>query len=178
MSWGDILTKVAIGAGGLVIGAIAKGVFDGKDEEKAKDEGRAEAKAEVKVAMDKLEKKLCHSLNSLKSQNEHFQAIIALEAVGVACAACDGDFSDNERKEIGEFVKGMMAQSIPENIKEKIQSIYDEPPTVQEAFFLAKKSGIELEVYEDIIQFVMEIDGVKPEEEEFTHAWSQLKEAA
>lgn len=178
MSWGDILTKVAIGAGGLAIGAIAKGVFDGKDEEKAKDEGRAEGKAEVKVVMEKLEEKLLHSLKILETHDEHFQAIIALEAVGVACAACDGDFSNNEKEEIGEFVKGMMAQSIPDKVKVKIQSVYDNPPTVEEAFKFAEESGIEIEVYEELVQFVMKIDGIKPEEEAFTHAWNQLKEAA
>jgi len=145
--------------------------------EQGRKDGRVEGKAEAWVEMSKLEKKLISALAVLKSYDEHFKAIIALEAVGVSCAACDGDFSDNEKEEIGEFVKGMLSQSIPENIKNKIQSIYDNPPTVNEAFRLAQNSGIALDVYEDLIQFVMEVDGIKEEEMAFFQAWRQLKAA-
>lgn len=34
-----------------------------------------------------------------------------------------------------------------------------------------------LDVYDDLIRFVMEIDGIKPEEEAFVQAWNQLKAA-
>jgi hypothetical protein len=129
------------------------------------------------LQIDKLLNTLFQALEKIKSHDEHFKAIIAMEAVGVSCAACDGDFSDNEREEIGEFVKGMIAQSLPKDVKEKIQDIYDNPPTVKEAFMLAKDSGMSLDVYEDLIRFVMEIDGVKPEEVAFVHTWNQLKAA-
>ncbi|MDP5145270.1 hypothetical protein ORI98_02295 [Shewanella sp. ULN5] len=171
---GTIAAAVGAGTAGAVVGAA----LDDRDEEqkkKAKEEGRAEERAENAVQIEKLSNKLSQALEKLKSHDEHFKAIIAMEAVGIACAACDGDFSDNERKEIGEFVKGMIAQSIPKDVKEKIQSIYDNPPTVKEAFLLAKDSGMSLDVYEDLIRFVMEIDGIKPEEEAFVHAWNQLK---
>jgi hypothetical protein len=173
---GTIAAAVGAGAvGGVVGAAIAEN--DNNEEAQIKSEGRAEGRAESSARIDKLENKLSQALEKLKSHDEHFKAIIAMEAVGVACAACDRDFSDNEREEIGEFVKGMAAQNIPKDVKDRIQSIYDNPPTVEEAFLLAKGSGIPLDVYEDMIRFVMEIDGIKPEEEAFVHAWSQLKAA-
>ena len=209
MSWGKILTGVAIGVGaiaaapftggGSLVGgatlaasltgagtiaaatvagvtgaAIASNISD-SDEEKGREQGKIEAEAEYTIKMEKLEKKLTSAFAGVEN---HFNAIIALEAVGVACAACDGDFSEKEKEEIGEFVKGMMAQNIPENVKEKIQAVYDNPPTVEEAFILAEESEVELSVYEDVIQFVMQIDGVKEEEEAFVYAWDQLKEEA
>jgi hypothetical protein len=173
---GTIAAAVGAGvAGGAVGAAIADS--DNNEKKQIKEEGRAEGKAENAIQIEKLENKLLQALTKLKSHDAHFKAIIAMEAVGVSCAACDGDFSENEREEIGEFVKGMIAQSIPEEVKEKIQSIYDNPPTVKEAFLLAKDSGMSLDVYEDVIRFVMEIDGVKPEEEAFVQAWNQLKAA-
>ncbi|MGI2122393.1 hypothetical protein ACRN9J_09360 [Shewanella baltica] len=171
---GTIAAAVGAGAVGGVVGA-AVADSDHNEKKQIKDQGRAEGKAENALQIEKLSNKLSQVLEKLKSHDEHFKAIIAMEAVGVACAACDGDFSDNEREEIGEFVKGMIAQSIPKVIKEKIQSIYDNPPTVKEAFLLAKDSDISLDVYEDLIRFVMEIDGIKPEEEAFVQAWNQLK---
>lgn len=173
---GTIAAAVGAGAVGGVVGAA---IADSEENEKEqlKNQGRAEGKAENDLQIEKYANKLSQALEKLKSHEEHFKAIIAMEAVGVACAACDGDFSYNERVEIGEFVKGMIAQSIPKDVKEKIQSIYDNPPTVKEAFLLAKDSGISLDVYDDLIRFVMEIDGVRPEEEAFVHAWSLLKAA-
>lgn len=171
---GTIAAATGLGVAGAAIG----GAMSDNDREEGKEEGRIEGKAEVQVQIAKLEKKLQSSLKALKSNDEHFQAIIALEAVGVACAACDGDFSANEKEEIGEFVNGMMEQSIPVKVKEKIQRVYDNPPTVEEAFTMVQESGIEMETCEELIKFVMQIDGIKPEERVFTHAWDQLKEAA
>jgi hypothetical protein len=173
---GTIAAATGAGLTGAAVGA-AMADSEEKEKENIKDTGRAEGKAEALVEMSKLEEKLISALGVLKSYDEHFKAIIALEAVGASCAACDGDFSDNEKEEIGEFVKGMLSQSIPEDVKNKIQSIYDNPPTVNEAFILAQNSGIALDVYEDLMQFVMEIDGIKEEERVFVQAWSQLKAA-
>jgi len=173
---GTIAAATGAGLTGAVVGA-AMADSDEKEKENIKNEGKAEGKAESLLETEKLEEKLIEALTNLKSHDAHFKAIIALEAVGVACAACDGDFSDNEKEEIGEFVKGMLAQSIPEDVKAKIQSIYDNPPTVKEAYLLAEASGVSLDVYEDLIKFVMQIDGIKEEERVFVQAWSQLKAA-
>ncbi|QFU01812.1 hypothetical protein FIU83_09185 [Halomonas sp. THAF5a] len=173
---GTVAATVGAGTVGGVVGAA---MADSEENEKKqiKEKGRAEGRAENAIQIEKLANKLSQALEKLKSHDEHFKAIVAMEAVGVSCAACDGDFSDNEREEIGEFVKGMMAQSIPEEVKEKIQYIYNNPPTVKEAFLVARDSGMSLDVYEDLIRFVMEIDGVKPEEDAFVQAWNQLKAA-
>jgi len=172
---------VAAAAGaGMVGGAAGAIVADSsKTKEKAiHSAGKVEGKAEVQQKVEALEAKLRKALNHLESHDQMFNAIIALEATGVACAACDGDFSEAEKEEIGEFVKGMMAQAIPQEIKNKIQSIYDNPPTVKEAFKLAEDSGLEMSIFEEMIRFVSEIDGITYEEQVFFHSWKQLKVAA
>ena len=174
---GTIAAAAGAGLAGAAVGA-AISESEEEEKEKARNEGRAEGKAEAAIETKNLEAKLMSALEKLKSHDKHFKAIIALEAVGVSCAACDGDFSEQEKEEIGEFVKGMMAQTIPDDVKEKIQKIYDSPPNIKEAFSLAKDSGIPLDIYEDMIKFVMEIDGViKKEEVAFIRAWEQLKAA-
>lgn len=172
-------TVAAATVAGLTGGAVGGAIADIEDEEKQalKDEGNAEGRAHAQEKIKKIENKLHLALTKLKTHDKHFKAIIALEAVGVACASCDGDFSGNEKKEIEEFVRGMLAQNIPEDVKEKIQTIYDNPPNVKEAFILAQESGIELDIYEELVQFVMEIDGIKEEERVFVQAWKQLKAA-
>ena len=173
---GTIAAAVGAGAVGGVVGA-AVADSDEKEKSEIKKQGIAEGRAENSLQITQLANKLSQALEKLKSHDEHFKAIIAMEAVGVSCAACDGNFSEVEKVEIGEFVKGMISQNIPKDVKEKIQSIYDNPPTVREAFLLAKNTGMPLEIYDDLIKFVMEIDGVQPEEIVFVQAWNQLKAA-
>lgn len=170
---------VAAAAGVGVAGAAAGAAWASSDEEnesRVRNEGRNEGKAEMASKFDALQSSLHDSLMALKEHDKHFNALIAMEAVGVACAACDGDFSDNERQEIGEFVKGMGEQSIPEKVKMKMEDIYNNPPSVREAFALAESSGVPMHVFVDLIKFVMEIDGIKQEEQEFLVAWGQLEE--
>lgn len=171
---GTIAAATGAGLAGAAIGG-AMGGIEKDEKENIKDQGRVEGKGENLAKIKKIEEKLMLAFEVLKSHDEHFKAIIALEAVGVSCAACDGSFSDNEKEEIGEFVKGMLSQNIPGDVKNKIQTIYDNPPTVNEAFILAQDSGIPLDVYENLIQFVMEIDGIREEERIFAQAWIQLK---
>jgi len=171
---------IAAAAGAGAVGAATGAAFAEAESDKRKAvraEGKAEGMAVAHQQIEDLENKLTQALHHLKSSDKHFKAMIALEAVGVACAACDDDFSDAERDEIGEFVKGMLAQEIPESIKTRIQDIYDNPPTVREAFALADGSGVELSLFEELIKFVMEIDGITHEEQAFVHAWNQLKAA-
>lgn len=173
---GTIAAAAGAGAVGAATGVILAEA-DSDKQEATYAEGKAEGMAVANQQIRDLENKLTQALSQLKSSDKHFKAMIALEAVGVACAACDDDFSDAEREEIGEFVKGMMAQEIPENVKTRIQDIYDNPPTVREAFALADGSGVELSLFEELIEFVMEIDGIAQEEKIFVHAWNQLKAA-
>lgn len=166
--------RVIIGLIYTIVVFVA-GLLLGKKQGRVK--GKAEGKAESALEIKKLTKRYEAMLGKLSSHDEYFKAIIAMEAVAVSCAACHGGLSDNKRIDISEFIKGMNDKKLPKDIEEKIQSFYDKPPSVKEAFLLAKKSGIPLDEYEDLIRFVMEIDGMKQEDEKFVQAWSQLKAA-
>jgi uncharacterized membrane protein YebE (DUF533 family) len=155
----------AVGAG--VAGAVVAANLDG-DEEARKagfDDGVKHVKAEK--AMD-----------SLKAAGAHFNAIVALNAVAVATAQCDGDITPDERANIELFINGLAAGAIPEAIKAKIESLYQQPPTVTEAFELAKKSGMSLSIFDEIINLVVfSDDTVHPREAAFMQAWNSLKTA-
>ncbi len=178
---GTIAAAVGAGAVGGIVGAT---VAENDEKEKktiatnAKNEGKALGKAENEKKISSMVDQLSQALEQLQGTDAHFRAIIAMEAVGASCASCDGELSEEEKQDIGEFVKGMIAQNIPNNVKEKLKNIYDNPPTINEAFILAKDSGIPIDVYDDLINFVINVDGiVKKEEEVFVQAWNQLKVA-
>ena len=72
----------------------------------------------------------------------------------------------------------MLKQNIPNRVKEELKSVYDNPPNIKEAFELAKHSGIPLKDYEELISFVVEIDGIKEEEKVFIAAWKKLADSS
>lgn len=168
----------AVGAG--VAGAVVAANLDG-DEEARKagfDEGLKQAKAEQLAELKVLNERLEKAMQSLKAAGAHFNAIIALNAVAVASAQCDGAITPAERESIELFIHGLAAGAIPAPIKAKIESLYQQPPTVKEAFALAKNSGMSLSIFDDIINLVVHSDGsVHPQEAAFMQAWNHLKSA-
>ena len=163
---------------GAVAGAV-KNELDKDDKKATYEEGKNKGKAESAAEIDELKNELSNAFNKLETMDEYWNALIAMTAVGVAVAECDGDFSDNEREEISTFVHGMMASSdVPDKVKSKLDDIYNNPPQMVVAFKLAKESKIDMEVFDDIIYIVMHADGVKKEEEAFVNSWKTLKSIA
>lgn len=172
---------VAAGAGGITGGIASE--MEGEKVEQARESEAEKVKREFKARETQLEKSLNAELKSamsqLKEAKNTFDAIIAMEAVAISAANCDGEICDAEREQIEMFIKGMSAASMPERYKKKIQSIYDNPPNIREAFQMAKASNIPMDVFDDIIELVANSDEVfKREEEAFTRAWGLLKQVA
>ena len=136
-------------------------------------------KVEFISEFDSLKKHLSDAFNKLSSMDEYWNAIIAIEAVGTSCASSDKDFSDKERKEISKFIHSINEnQNMPSSIKEKIDAIYQNPLPLNKAFLLAKETKIEISVFEELIDLVMHVDGVKFEEKVVLNAWHDFKKSA
>ncbi|KAA0981536.1 hypothetical protein FQ192_33195 [Pseudomonas sp. ANT_J12] len=142
--------------------------LDGDDEARKAgfDAGVKQAKAEQLVEISLLKDRLEKAMESLKAAGNHFNAIIALNAVAVATAQCDGDITPSERANIELFINGLAAGAIPEAVKAKIESLYQQPPTVKEALELAKKSGMSLSIFDEIIHLVVLSDDTVQEEQQ------------
>ena len=168
----------AVGAG--VAGAVVAANLDG-DEEVHKagvDAGRKQAKAEHLAEITKLNQNLEKAMQSLKLAGKHFNAIIALNAVAVATANSKGGISEEDREGIEQFITGVAAGAIPDNVKAKIESLYQQPPTVKEAFIIANESGMDMSIFDEIINMVvLSKASVDPQEAAFMQAWNSLKAA-
>jgi len=171
---------VAVGAG--VAGAVVAANLDG-DEEAHKagvEAGRKQAKAEHLAEITKLNQELEKVMQSLKLAGKHFNAIMALNAVAVAVATanCKGGISEEDREGIEQFITGVAAGAIPDIVKAKIESLYQQPPTIKEAFILAKESGMDMSIFDEIIKLlVLSKASVHPQEAAFMQAWNSLKAA-
>lgn len=168
----------AVGAG--VAGAVVAANLD-SDEEAHKaglEAGRQQAKAEHLAEIIKLNQKLEEAMRSLKLAGKHFNAIIALNAVALATANSKGEISTEDREGIEQFIAGVAADAIPDSVKAKIESLYQEPPAVREAFIIAKESGMDMSIFDEIINMVvLSKVSVHPLEAAFMQAWNSLKAA-
>lgn len=168
----------AVGAG--VAGAAVAASMDDDDQIRSEGfrEGEKQAKAEQAETFARFDEKLRTALEKLKESAHHFNAIVALEAVAIAVASCDGTICEYERAEIGEFINGVSSSTLPVSVKAQINNLYEQPVNLPEAFKMARESGLEMSVFDEVITLVMHADGVIHQQENaFMQAWNQLKTA-
>ena len=167
----------AAGAAAVAGGVVANKLSDdSKVREAAYREGVKDTKAQHQLELEHRRKSLEAALHGLKGAAEHYNAIIAMHAVAVATANCDGVICDKERENIELFIAGISVSSIPVEVTAKLKSLYDSPPSIRDAWQLAKNSGVAISVFDEIIQIVIHADDVQhPQEDAFLQAWNTLK---
>ncbi len=163
-----------------LVKAVSKNIE--KRDKKIRNEGYQlgvqDTKAEHAVRLDKLEKRLKNALAKLKDSSTYFDAIIAMQAVAVAAAICDGDITNTEQETIELFIGGISQASLPIIIKNILSEMYVHPLNIKEAMVLAKKTNIEMAVFDELIQIVIHSDNkFNAKEKRFLTAWNKLKAA-
>ncbi len=165
----------AVAAGtGAAAGGIASAVDDSEEQAERRGERRATARFDRKY--EKLASAFEDAEKRLEETDDYFNLLIAMEAVGLACAACDGEIAPEERLEIDEFIAGITSSELPSHVKDKIEDIAKNPPSVTTAFELAKRVGLDsYELFDEIIEVVMHADGrIHQDEKSFQNAWNEL----
>ena len=173
----------AAGATGAVVGGVVVGAFNDEGERQAKDAGRREgemkAKAEYIGKLASLTAQLEEFVGMVKDQEEFSGAVLAMTAVGMATANCDGEIHEEERKSIELFIAGVSAANLPKKVKTGIEGMYKTPPDLRTAFEAAREANIPMDLVDEIIEVVIHADGiVHREEQAFLTAWCKLRSAA
>ena len=187
MFW-NVIAGAVFGPVGLVAAGVATGVAIavakqkmGDSEEKAEKRGeqRATAKCYEEVREYKEKARKIHDyVITLKEWDQFGESLIAMSAVGFACANCDGEIHPQEIEEIDEFVAGVNHSKLPSRVKERIGKLRREPPNLNTAFELAKKAEVEPWILDLVIDVVMHADGiVHANEKAFMNAWHKMKSA-
>ncbi len=173
---GAITAAGAAIAGG--VGAAAGGVASAMDdsEEQAERRGAQREAAKYDRKYEKLASAFEEAESRISETEDYFNLLIAMEAVGLACAACDGEIAPEERLEIDEFIAGVASSDLPSYIKSKIEEMAVNPPNIKTAFELSKKVGLDsFDLFEEIIEVVMHADGhIHKKEKAFQQAWNEL----
>lgn len=179
---GSLAGAGAVAAGaGAVGGAIGVAVSKKKqsDISSAKDQGYREGKTENAVEINKMKDKIIDLSKRLKNLSELEDYILAFTAVGVACAKCDGYFSDIERRDLDEFLYGMSQYGFSESLKSSITDLKNTNITFNDAMVYVKKiDSKDWDIIDEIIDIVAEADNyVNNDERAFKEAWLQFKAA-
>ncbi|MBA1245542.1 hypothetical protein [Pseudomonas japonica] len=173
---GAVAAAVGAGVAGAVIGAHVGD--DTAKREQYEQQGYAKGKADNAAVVEQLRQKLQLLFTELKSAGKFFDGIVAMQAVAIAAANCDGEICDAEKQNIEMFISGLSAAALPASVIAQITDLYETPPSLRMAFKLAHDSGIDMPVFDEIIQVVVHSDGqVLPAENVFMQAWNELKAA-
>ena len=108
-------------------------------------------------------------------QGDEMTTLLALFAVGMSAANSDGEIQDEEKKVIEQYISEVDDSSLPKSVKTKIQKMYAAPPDQLTAFKLVRQAKIPMDVCEEIIEKVIDADGVrKTGERAFITSWKRL----
>jgi uncharacterized tellurite resistance protein B-like protein len=155
---------VAAAAGAATVGAGVGKVLSDRDERK--EEEIKEENASLNIKAQKYEKEIKEAIKRFEGDKEYFNYIIATTAIGISMANADGEISEEERLELDEFVGGIAQSNYPEHIKDSIHDIYKNPPSFNAAIqHLEKVNPSNYESIKDMLELVMEADGVIHEKE-------------
>jgi len=140
------------------------------------DQGESDVKIEYAVKFKELELRLYNSFQSLKGSDRLFETIIAMNAVAISAANCDGPISSEDRNNIDLFIVGISGNNLPTHIKNRIDELYCSPLNIREAMKIAIKSGVNIDIYDEIIAMIIYSDGpANKKEHAFLIAWEELK---
>lgn len=175
-SGGAVAAAVGAGVAGAVIGAHLGDESGAR--EQGYQQGLEKGKAENVAAVQELRAKFEQVFTHLKEAGRFFDGIVAMQAVAISAANCDGVICDEERQNIELFISGLSASALPESVIADISSLYANPPTLPEAFAKARESGVDMAIFDEIINLVVHADGVvHADEDAFMQAWNVLKAA-
>ncbi len=153
---------------------------DKKKEKEAFRNGKKVERAKNAKEIEKFAVQLQEASERFKEHSEYEDLLIAMFAVGISVANCDGEIDPQEKINIDTFIAGIAATSLPESVKKVINQLYDAPPSFNDAMkYVEKVAKPNRELFGTIIAITSESDGVVCDEEvAFKAAWEIHKKAA
>lgn len=167
---------LAAGSVGAAAGALAGSIDD--SEERAEKRGEARAKAESDRRTQKFVEALKKAEEKINSAQEYHNLLIAMTALAMSCANCDGEIHNEEQLEIMEFITGVGGSGLPVDVQERLNKLAYNPPSLTDACVLIKKLPNigSYDVFDDIVDLTIHADGIVHQNEiEFLREWNNVK---
>ena len=103
---------------------------------------------------------------------------LAIYALSISIAHCDGTFSKEEQEIINNFIKEINKNNFKEEFKNKIEKIYKNPPIFESVVrdYISKVDKSEWDAFDTVVKEVINADGKESkEEEEYRNKWDDYK---
>ncbi len=129
-------------------------------------EKEVEEKRKKEYELVRIKKEVENAKEVIKGYQVHDVSILAMCALGISMANSDGEISKEEQKDLKLFVGGESFKKLPNVIKDKIEEMLKNPPTLNEALKYLEKAKITDDItIRNILSVVMFADGKVAEEE-------------
>ncbi|ALX14684.1 hypothetical protein P350_24440 [Burkholderia cepacia JBK9] len=116
--------------------------------------------AEMRARQAKLEAAVAAVFVRTKSLEEYFELIVSTHAIGLACAAVEGHVSQEQAREINEFIAGVGGRLMPEHVLKKIERLSSAPPNLATAFELVSRHNAEsLAFFDSVVEDTLALSG-------------------
>lgn len=173
---GPVVAIAAAGAAGAAAVAAGK-LGEARRNERAE---QARTKAEEAATVREMQAKLEQAAARFADHKALEEFLVAAFALGIAAAHADGTFSEEEQAELAEIIAGEAYQAIPAGVRQQIQKLYDNPPSLATAIALAGRvSPTHWDAFDRVIDLIIDSDGDEhPEETAFREAWRRYRQMA
>lgn len=123
---------------------------------------------------------LMSSLTRVESElsvRDTYDLLVALFAVGLAVAACDGEIHPKELAEIDVFTKAVATATLPPSVKDQIRQLRHHPPGFEAAVRRVRRVDPALwPLFDTVVDVVIAADGVRHQEElVFLDSWRRFR---
>jgi hypothetical protein len=132
--------------------------------------------AALQMRIERIQKAMEAEVTKASDQQRYFDLIVAMFAVGMACAASDGEVSAEEREDLKMGIAGNMFSMLPVAVRQKLDRLTERPPSVSEAYAISRDLTPDAtDLLSGIIDLIVHSDGiVHPKEVEFCDQWHAL----
>ncbi|MFU0910769.1 hypothetical protein [Kluyvera intermedia] len=115
-------------------------------------------------------------LSKAKGNEKYFYFLIACVAVGISVANSDGDVSEKELEDIELCISCIDSSALPKWVQKEMLDLLGNPVHIKKAFEYAVNSGVDINLFDVVIEAVINSDGyVHENEKAFVQAWHELK---
>lgn len=135
---------------------------------------------EIEVSLEKLDDLLEH-MEGLRTRvttlEEHAKIVLAILAVALSVAHCDGDFAPEEQAEIANILTGLLNSDFPLSFQDGIKQLDENPPDFDNAMkYVALLDKQDWPLISKVIDVMVEADGkIVAAEREYLNKWQQFQ---
>lgn len=179
---GEVALKILFGGiTAAVAAAIHKYETEKREAEynRGKEDGKNESNSQNTINENEdrqRQQRYAEEHKKAKDYEAYENLTLALYAISIAVANCDGEIASCEKEVISDIVSGLTAKNIPKYIYDEVSQMFYEPPTFNTAMEYVSKVPTELWwKFNEAIDHTIEADEVIDEHERaFKEAWKRL----